>query len=120
MATQDTCCSIVPYFKVAAGQLEAFRDLCKKFVEKTRTEPNCLYYGFCFLDDQVHCREGYKDADGLLAHLDNVGELLRRALSISELARLEIHGPESELSKLRGPLAALNPQFFTLELGFRR
>lgn len=120
MTTQDTCCSIVPYFKVAVGKLEEFRHLCEQFVEKTKAEPKCLYYGFCFFGDQVHCREGYQDAEGLLAHLDNVGALLQQALKIAELTRLEIHGPETELSKLRGPLVSLNPQFFTLELGFRR
>jgi quinol monooxygenase YgiN len=120
MTTQDTCCSIVPYFKVAVGKLDEFRQLCERFVEKTKAEPKCLYYGFCFLGDQVHCREGYQDAEGLLAHLDNVGSLLQQALKIAELTRLEIHGPETELSKLRGPLASLNPQFFTLEQGFRR
>jgi len=39
---------------------------------------------------------------------------------MAELARLEIHGPEEELAKLRGPLAHLKPQFFVLEYGFRR
>jgi hypothetical protein len=33
---------------------------------------------------------------------------------------LEIHGPEEELAKLRGPLAELKPKFFTLEYGFCR
>lgn len=120
MTTQDSCCSLSPYFTVAAGKLQEFRQLCEQFVEKTKIEPKCLYYGFCFLGDQVHCREGYEDAAGLLAHLDNVGALLQRAGKIAELTRLEIHGPETELAKLRGPLASLNPQFFTLELGFRR
>ncbi|MEJ2158700.1 MAG: hypothetical protein P8X96_25515 [Desulfobacteraceae bacterium] len=120
MATQDKCCSIVPYFKVANGKLDAFKSLCEKFVEKTQTESKCLYYGFCFDGDQAHCREGYEDADAALAHLDNVGKLLEEALTISELTRLEIHGPEEELAKMRGPLANLNPQFFTLEYGFRR
>ena len=119
MATQDTCCSIVPYFKVADGRLAQFKALCEQFVAKTREEPKCLYYGFCFLGDQAHCREGYVDAEGLLAHLANVGDLLRQALSISELIRLEVHGPAGELAKLHGPLAALNPQFFVLEYGFR-
>jgi hypothetical protein len=120
MATQDTCCSIVPYFKVADGQLANFKALSERFVAKTGGETKCLYYGFCFLGDQAHCREGYVDAEGLLAHLANVGDLLREALAISELTRLEVHGPEAELAKLRGPLAGLNPQFFTLEYGFRR
>ena len=31
---------------------------------------------------------------------------------ISTLARLEVHGPEAELEKLREPLAALDVRFF--------
>ncbi len=120
MATQDKCCTIVPYFKVSGGKLDSFKELCGKFVEKSSGEAKCLYYGFSFDGDQAHCREGYQDADGLLAHLENVGALLQEALTISELTRLEIHGPEEELAKLREPLANLNPQFFTLEYGFRR
>lgn len=120
MATQDKCCTIVPYFKVYGGKIGAFKELCEKFVEKTNEEPKCLYYGFSFAGDQVHCREGYEDAQGVLAHLENVGALLKEALKISELTRLEIHGPGEELAKLREPLANLNPQFFELEYGFRR
>ncbi|MGB8337374.1 MAG: hypothetical protein WCD07_11555 [Burkholderiales bacterium] len=78
-----------------------------------------MYYGFCFDGDIVHCREGYADAAGLLHHLENVGELLQQALKISEIIRLEVHGPANELEKLREPLAALKPQIFTLEYGFR-
>jgi len=68
----------------------------------------------------VHCREGYQDAGGLLAHLENVGAILEEALKISDLTRLEIHAPEEELAQLREPLANLKPEFFTLEYGFRR
>ena len=120
MATQDKCCTIVPYFKVQSDKLDAFKALCERFVEKTNEEPKCLYYGFSFYEDQVHCREGYEDAEGVLAHLENVGSILEESLKISDLTRLEIHGPEEELAKLREPLAAFNPQFFTLEYGFRR
>lgn len=120
MATQDKCVSIVPYFKVADGKLAAFKALCEQFVGKTQNEAKALYYGFSFDGDQVHCREGYVGAEGLLAHLDNVGALLQEALQIAELTRLEVHGVEEELAKLREPLAAYNPQYFTLEYGFRR
>jgi quinol monooxygenase YgiN len=120
MPTQDKCCSIVPYFKVSAGNLAGFKELCEQFVAKTKEEPKCLYYGFCFDGDMAHCREGYSGAEGLLAHLQNVGALLEEALTMAELARLEIHGPEEELAKLREPLAHLKPQFFVLEYGFRR
>jgi quinol monooxygenase YgiN len=120
MATQDTCCTIVPYFKVAAGKLPAFQRICEQFVAKTSQEPKCLYYGFSFNGDAVHCREGYQDADGLLAHLKNVGPLLEESLKIAEVTQLEVHGPKGELEKLREPLAKLKPQFFVLEYGFRR
>jgi quinol monooxygenase YgiN len=120
MSVEDKCCSIAPYFKVATGKLEAFKELCEQFVAKTTEETKCLYYGFSFDGQQAHCREGYKDAEGLLAHLQNIEALLEQALKISELTRLEIHGPEEELAKLREPLAQLKPQFFVLEYGFRR
>ena len=120
MSVKDKCCTIVPYFKVAPGKLEAFKEFCEQFVAKTKGEAKCLYYGFSFDGDLAHCREGYEDAEGLLAHLNNVGVLLEEALKISELTRLEIHGPEEELAKLREPLAHLKPQFFVLEYGFRR
>ena len=120
MATQDTCCTVVPYFRIPDGKLTAFKELCERFVETTGGESKCLYYGFSFYGDQAHCREGYEDAEGVLVHLDNVGSLLEETLKIVDLTRLEIHGPEEELAKLRAPLADLNPQFFVLEYGFRR
>ena len=120
MAALDKCCTIVPYFKIHDGKLDAFRALCERFVEKTSEEAKCLYYGFSFDGDEVHCREGYEDADGLLAHLESVGTLIGEALEISDIIRMEVHGPDQELAKLREPLAELDPQFFALEYGFRR
>ena len=120
MATNDTCCTIVPYFQVQPGHLDEFKALCERFVAQTESEPDCLYYGFCFDGHTAHCREGYVNAAGLLAHLENVGALLEEAFKIAGITRLEVHGPEAELDKLREPLAALGPQFFTLEYGFRR
>ncbi|NQZ60169.1 MAG: hypothetical protein HRT88_22175 [Lentisphaeraceae bacterium] len=120
MATEDKCCSIVPYFQVNEGEMANFKSLCEEFVAKSSTEEGCIYYGFSFNGNQVHCREAYKNGEGVLAHLDNVGELIGRALEISELLRIEIHGPEEELQKLREPLTGLNPQYFVLEYGFRK
>lgn len=117
--TADACCTIVPYFEVPEENLDAFKALCEEFVEQTRAEPACLYYGFSFNGNRAHCREGYRDAAGLLAHLKNVDALLKRALEIAKITRLEVHGIESELAKLREPLAALQARFYVLECGFR-
>ena len=104
MAAQDKCCRIIAHLKVQSGKLEAFTSLCEQSVEKTSKEPKC---------------EGYENADALLYHVENANSLLEEFWKISQLTRLEIHGPEEELAKLREPLAAYKPQFFTLMFGFR-
>lgn len=120
MPTNDKCCTIVPYFKVPEDKLPDFKKIAEQCVAQTSNEPGCLFYGFSFDGDEAHCREGYVGADAALAHLENIDPLLRQALQISQLTRLEIHGPAEELDKLREPLAKLQPQFYTLEYGFRR
>jgi hypothetical protein len=116
----DTCCTLVPYFEVYDGQLDAFKALSPQFVAKTRTETGCIHYAFSFSGNIAHCREGYVDAQAVLAHLQNVGELLGEALKIAKIIRLEVHAPADEIEKLRAPMASLNPQFFVLEEGIRR
>jgi quinol monooxygenase YgiN len=118
---RDTVVGLVPYFAVNEGKLEEFKALGPKFIALTKQEKGVVYYAFSFSGQTAHCREGYKDAAGVLAHLKNVDAVLKQALSISKLTRLEVHGPAAELEKLRGPLADLKPEYFTLEPGgFRR
>ena len=112
--------SIHPYFKVHPGKLDAARALLPQFVAKTTTEPKCLSYEFTTRGDTVFCRETYADAEGTLAHLANVGELLAEMMKVSDLARLEIHGPAAEIEKLKGPLAGYNPEWFVYEVGLNK
>lgn len=120
MATEDRAVSIQPYFRVMDGKMEEFKALCEQFVSKAATEPKCLYYGFSFHENEVHCREAYEGAEGLLTHLDNVGALLKEAMKIAQVTRVEVHGVQEELAKLAEPLSRLNPTYFTLEYGIRR
>ena len=101
-----------PYFKVHEGKLEQLKASFPAFIEKTASESKCLFYGFTVNGDEVFCREAYEDANGLLAHLENVGALLANALKIADLTRIEVHGPAAELEKLRAPLAHLSPTWF--------
>ena len=112
--------SIYPYFRVPDGKMDEFKDFCEKFISMTAEEPKYLCYGFSFHGDTMRCREAYEDADGLLAHLANVGALLNEVLKIAHLTRLEVHGMAEELAKLTEPLSALAPTYFTLEYGIRR
>ena len=109
--------SLHPYFKVNPGQLEAAKALLHEFVAQSTSEPELLYYEFTINGDEVFCREAYTSAAGVLAHLTNVSAHLDRMLSMSKLARLEIHGPAEELDQLRGPLGGLNPAWFVWECG---
>lgn len=120
MIALDTCCTLVPYFEIEEGQLAAFKALATELVTRTRTEPGCVHYAFSFSGNVAHCREGYIDAAALLAHRDNVAELIGQALKISKIIKFEVHAPEVEIDKLRGPMASRNTQFFVLEEGFRR
>jgi hypothetical protein len=112
--------SFHPYFKVQPGQLDVFRELLRACIEKTRAEPKCLSYDFTRNDHVVFCREAYVGAEGALAHLGNVTPLLGELLKISELVRLEVHGPAAELDQMRAPLAAMNPAWFVSEFGLER
>jgi len=120
MALEDTVCTLVPYFTVEDGKLDAFKALGEQMVEKTKAESDVAFYGFSFNGQQAHCREGYASASGILKHLENVDSLLQQALKIASLDRLEIHGPAEQISALQQPLEELNPTFFTMETGFRR
>jgi quinol monooxygenase YgiN len=116
MSVLSNFVSLHPYFKVHPGKLEAFKQSLPAFIAKTKDEQKNLYYGFTTNGDEVFCREAYTDADGILAHLDNVGAMLAEAMKIADLTRIELHGPASELDKLREPLAHLNPVWFVAEL----
>ena len=118
--TNDRVVSIHPYFRVSDGKMDEFKHLCEQFTSLTAQEPKCLYYGFSFNGDTVHCREAYQDAEGLLAHLANVGEILKHVFTIAQVTRLEVHGIPEELAKLAEPLSPLAPTYFTLEYGIRR
>jgi hypothetical protein len=74
---------------------------------------------FQFQWDAGPCREGYVDAQGVIAHLENVSSLLDQVVKIADIIRLEVHAPSAEIEKLQQPLSALNPEYYTMEIGFR-
>jgi quinol monooxygenase YgiN len=116
MSTSSNFVSLHPYFKVHPGKLDAVKAGLARFVEKTASEKKNLFYGFSINGDEIFCREGYTDAEGVLAHLDNIGALLAEVLTMADLTRVELHGPASELEKLKKPLAHLNPAWFAIEV----
>ncbi|RYD21897.1 MAG: hypothetical protein EOP88_09830 [Verrucomicrobiaceae bacterium] len=120
MSLPASLVTIHPYFKVHAGKEAQSLEVMKKFVEKTKSEPLCLFYEFTVLDDEVFCREGYDGAAGTLHHLDNIKDVLAEMLTVSDLLRLEFHGPAEEIDQLREPLSGLDARLYVLRHGIAR
>src|SRR6266403_2613169 len=76
-----------------------------KFRAKTASEKKMLSYEFSWNGDELFCREAYENAEGLPAHLENVGGLLAEVMKMADLTRIEVHGPAAELENLKKPLA---------------
>ena len=112
--------SIHPYFRVHAGQMNAAKAILSEFVAITSPENGCLYYDFSINGDVVFCREAYLDAQALLDHVASISETLHRFGQITDLFRLEVHGPAAELAKLKDPFEDLEPEYFVRECGVER
>jgi quinol monooxygenase YgiN len=107
--------SLHPYFKIHPDKIEAFKATLPSFKAQTASETQNLFYEFTMNGDELFCREAYENAEALLAHLQNVGAPLEKAMKLADLMRIEIHGPAAELEKLKAPLAHLHPHWFTLQ-----
>ena len=120
MSDSTNVVSLHPYFKARPGRLAEAKAMLPSFVAKTSTEKLVLHYDFTINGDEIFCRESYTGAEGLLAHLENVGTLLGEFLKLVDLTRLEAHGPAAELVKLKGPLENLKPTWFVYECGLKQ
>lgn len=120
MSNSTNVVSIHPYFKAKPDKLAEARSMLARFVSQTATEKLVLHYDFTINGDEIHCRESYAGAAGLLAHVENIGAVLGEFLKIVDLTRLEVHGPATELAQLKGPLAGLKPTWFVYECGVNR
>ena len=113
MSTFDNAVSINPYFKIADENMEAAKAGLKQFCDLvSKNEPGCLFYNFTFNGNEMCCREAYKDAAAVQAHLENCGPALGEFLNIAELLRIEVHGPAAELDQLKEAFAAFNPDYY--------
>ena len=117
MSLFENAVSINPYFKISDKNMVAAKEMLKTFCGLVRKEEGCLFYNFCFKGNVMTCREAYKDAAAVIAHLENCGEALGKFVQVAELFRIEILGPAKELDQLRAPLAGMNPDYFVLDCG---
>jgi len=113
---QDSHLTLCPSFNVPEGKLEDFKATMPDFTAATKAGTReCLYWGFCSNGNKVFCREGYKTAEGILAHLGDVKDEFAKVAAFVE--KLEVHGPADELSKLKDALTPLGAKFYELDSG---
>ncbi len=118
MNTFDHAVSIHPYFKIADQNMEAAKGFLAQFCDLVRkNEEGCLFYNFTFKGNELFCREAYKDAGAVMAHLENCGPALGEFLKIAEVVRIEVHGPAPELDQLKEAFADLDPDYYLSECG---
>mmetsp|Transcript_1455 Transcript_1455/g.1922 ORF Transcript_1455/g.1922 Transcript_1455/m.1922 type:complete len:264 (-) Transcript_1455:440-1231(-) len=118
MSAPNTFCAVCPMFEIIDD--EKAEEILSRFVETTKKEDGCVYYGWTRSGNKVFCRETYIDGEAVLYHLKNVEGLLSEILNgIAKLDSLSFHAPEKELEKIKPVTAHLNPTYFTyLPSGF--
>merc|ERR1719421_1125699 len=111
-----TIMTIQPTFTVKDWALA--EPIMAEFVEATKKETGCVYYGWTKVGDKLFCREAYTDAAGVLAHLDNVGALVGKLLeSAATLDGIELHGPPAELDKCKPSMDGFGTTYWAIDSG---
>ena len=73
MHKTDACRTLVPYFQINDGQVGSLQGSWGRSSWPVRApRTRCVHYAFSYNGSQAHCREGYDNAEAVLAHLDNV------------------------------------------------
>merc|ERR1712013_128887 len=102
LTMSDTHLALAVIFDVPEGQ--DAKSFFPKFYAKVKTgTKDCIYYGFATCGNKVLCREGYKGAAGLMAHMGEVKEDLEKMIKQigKERVKILMSGPASELDKVK-------------------
>uniref|UniRef100_A0A7S1F2Q6 Uncharacterized protein n=1 Tax=Noctiluca scintillans TaxID=2966 RepID=A0A7S1F2Q6_NOCSC len=117
----DMSVAFMPYFLIKDKEMDNFFEVCNQCIEQVKSETLCLSYGFAIStgsqNNMAFCRELFANAEGVLAHLQNIELLFKDGLcKYGELVSLQIHGPKVELDKLREDpvIQEMNPEFYEL------
>jgi len=119
---EDTVVHLYPYFRMK--DVAEFKRIWGDAYAATKGAAEAEkshQYAFSFEgDNMASCRESYGDAEGVLLHLGNVDVPLKAVLDgPADLDHLEVHGPATEIEKLKPALGPLGAQFFVTGWGFR-
>lgn len=112
---------LVVEFAIPDGKLDAVKKLVAAAIEIVEAnEPGALSYQYYFNDDesQLYLLELHRDAQAVLGHLANAGEIIGQLLETTQVVRLQIFGDLSD--DLEQAVAPFSPQVFKSWDGFTR
>ena len=110
--------NICPRFTVL--DWEKAEPIMADFVEKTKTESGCVYYGWTRDGDTLQCREAYVDGEAVNDHLANVGDCISALLAdgVAKLDKIEIDCTTDGVDVVKPGTEALGTEYFTIDDGF--
>ena len=119
-STPYTFCTIQPTFTIL--DRSKAEPIMKEFVEATKTEDGCVYYGWTVAGEKLFCREAYNDGAAVNAHLANVGPLIGKLLEdgVCKLDQIHIHGPSDQLELVKPGTKDLGTVYYGQHSGFSR
>jgi len=95
----DTTVSVMIHWTIR--NYFAFVKPCIEFQELTKLEVGVKYFGFSLDESKAVYREGYVSAEACLTHLDHTRAAFQAAQQAADIDKIEIHGPKSQVDKLR-------------------
>jgi len=103
------------------GGLDTFKGIANKVTGIVKdNEPGMKGYQWYFNDDETKCytAEWLSSSESLLAHLQNVGEIIPELLKYSDMTRFEVFGnPSQEVLEVGKDFGAKVFKYYT---GFTR
>ena len=120
MSTSSTLVTVVTHLQVHDGKLDDFRAGCRTLIERTSSEKKCVFMQVAFDGRKCVSHEGYADAAGVMEHLENVRATMEENMAMADLNGVELYGPADELDRLREPLGAFSPDFYSVDFRYER
>ena len=107
----NTSVSIHGVWEIKEGKLDEALAAVRSFEQRMREDSNAesprevgnLYYQWAVSDDEtkVTCREAYKDAASVEAHLQHLGDLFGNFLAVTTVKSAFVAGPRTDVQRLK-------------------
>jgi quinol monooxygenase YgiN len=107
----ENTCTMMPHFIIK--DWKTAKPLMQEIIEAANDEPGCTYFGWEKSNNRLIARETFFDGDSMKAHVEKVRPLLDKLVAgPAELEKLEIHGPEIQVEKVKPVTDTFMPQYF--------